>query len=51
MVNNKKGGFSIIEVVISLTFFSIIASSIYLMSSFIVSSTKIISEDYISEIF
>ena len=51
MVNNQKGGFSIIEVVVSLTFFSIIASSIYLMSSFIVSSNKIISEDYISEIF
>ena len=51
MVSNQKSGFSIIEVVVSLTFFSIISSSIYLMSSFMVSSNKIISEDYILEIF
>ncbi len=51
MINNQKNGFSIIEIIVSLTFFSIIASSIYLMSSFLVSSNKIISEDYISEIF
>ena len=51
MVKDHKEGFSIIEVIVSVTFFSIIASSIYLMSSFLVSSNKIITEEYISEIF
>ena len=47
----KHNGFTIIEVIVSVTFFSIIASSIYLMSSFLISSNKIITEDYISDIF
>jgi len=51
MNKNKHNGFTIIEVIVSVTFFSIIASSIYLMSSFLISSNKIITEEYISEIF
>ena len=51
MNKDKHNGFTIIEVIVSVTFFSIIASSIYLMSSFLISSNKIITEEYISEIF
>ena len=51
MNKDKHNGFTIIEVIVSVTFFSIIASSIYLMSSFLISSNKIITEDYISDIF
>ena len=51
MIRNQKDGFTIIEVIVSITFFSIIASSIYLMSSFLISSNKIVAEGYISEIF
>ena len=47
----KQNGFTIIEVIVSVTFFSIIASSIYLMSSFLIFSNKIIIEEHISEIF
>ena len=51
-MNNKiQNGFTIIEVIVSITFFSILASSIYLISSFLIASNKIVSEDYISELF
>ena len=51
MNKDKHNGFTIIEVIVSITFFSIIASSIYLMSSFLISSNKVVTEEYISEIF
>ena len=51
MNKDKYNGFTIIEVIVSVTFFSIIASSIYLMSSFLISSNKVVTEEYISEIF
>ena len=50
MLNRIFIGFSIIEVVVAVTIFSILSSSIYLMISYVLSSTKIITHDYLSEI-
>ena len=50
MNENYFKGFTIIELIVSLVFFTIISSSIYLMSSYLISSTKIISNEYLSEI-
>ena len=50
MFNKTLNGFSIIEVVVAVTIFSILSSSIYLMISYVLSSTNIIAHDYLSEI-
>ena len=50
MIKNYFKGFTILELIVSLVFFTIISSSIYLMSSYLISSTKIISNEYLSEI-
>ena len=50
MNENYFKGFTVIELIVSLVFFTIISSSIYLMSSYLISSTKIISNEYLSEI-
>ena len=49
-MNKKLKGFTVIEVIISLTFFTIISSSIYLMSSYLINSSRIISNEYLSEL-
>ena len=50
MIENYFKGFTVIELIVSLVFFTIISSSIYLMSSYLINSTKIISNEYLSEI-
>ena len=43
-------GFTLLEVLVSLTFIAIISSSIYLMASFLISSTESISKNYLSKL-
>ena len=40
-------GFTLLEVLVSLTFITLISSSIYLMASFLISSTESISNNYL----
>ena len=49
-MNKILKGFTVIEVIISLSFFTIISSSIYLMSSYLINSSRIISNEYLSEL-
>ena len=48
--NRILNGFSIIEVVVAVTIFSILSSSVYLMISYVLSSSNVITHDYLSEI-
>ena len=51
MIKEKKiKGFTFLEVIVSLTFFTIVSSSIYLMSSYLISSTEIIANNYLSKL-
>ena len=51
MIKGKKiKGFTFLEVIISLTFFTIVSSSIYLMSSYLISSTEFIANNYLSKL-
>ena len=50
MIKIKFRGFTLVEVIVSIAYFSIVASSIYLMSSYLVSSSKFITKDYASRI-
>ena len=40
-------GFTLLEVIISLTFITIVSSSLYLMASYLISSTEVISKNYL----
>ena len=48
-IKNLKG-FTLLEVLVSLTFITIISSSIYLMASFLISSTESISKNYLRKL-
>ena len=48
-IKNLKG-FTLLEVLVSLTFITIVSSSIYLMASYLISSTESISDNYLSKI-
>ena len=48
MIKIKLRGFTLVEVIVSIAYFSVVASSIYLMSSYLVSSSKFITKDYAS---
>ena len=51
MIKGKKiKGFTFLEVIVSLTFFTIVSSSIYLMSSYLISSTEFIANNYLSKL-
>ena len=50
MVKNKTEGFSIIEVAVSITLFTILAPSIYLMISYLIASSNSISNHYLDEL-
>ena len=43
-------GFTLLEVLVSLTFITLISSSIYLMASFLISSTESISNNYLRKL-
>ena len=43
-------GFTLLEVLISLTFITIISSSLYLMGSYLISSTEVISKNYLAKL-
>ena len=48
-IKNLKG-FTLLEVLVSLTFVTLISSSIYLMASFLISSTESISNNYLRKL-
>ena len=48
MIKNKTQGFSIIEVAVSITLFTILAPSIYLMISYLIASSN--STNYLDEL-
>ena len=48
-IENLKG-FTLLEVLVSLTFITIVSSSIYLMASYLISSTESISNNYLSKL-
>ena len=48
-IKNLKG-FTLLEVLVSLTFITIVSSSIYLMASYLISSTESISDNYLSKL-
>ena len=48
-IKNLKG-FTLLEVLVSLTFITIISSSIYLMASYLILSTENISNNYLSKL-
>ena len=48
-IKNLKG-FTLLEVLVSLTFITIVSSSIYLMASYLISSTESISNNYLSKL-
>ena len=48
-IKNLKG-FTLLEVFVSLTFITIVSSSIYLMASYLISSTESISNNYLSKL-
>ena len=48
-IKNLKG-FTLLEVLVSLTFITIVSSSIYLMTSYLISSTESISNNYLSKL-
>ena len=50
MINKNLKGFTLLEVLVSLTFITIISSSIYLMASFLISSTETISKNYLRKL-
>ncbi len=50
MIKNKTQGFSIIEVAVSITLFTILAPSIYLMISYLIASSNSISTNYLDEL-
>ena len=51
MIKGKKiKGFTFLEVIVSLTFFTIVSSSIYLMSSYLISSTEFIANNYLAKL-
>lgn len=51
MIKGKKiQGFTFLEVIVSLTFFTIVSSSIYLMSSYLISSTEFIANNYLAKL-
>ena len=50
MIKNKTQGFSIIEVAVSITLFTILAPSIYLMISYLIASSNSISNNYLDEL-
>ena len=43
-------GFTLLEVIISLTFITIVSSSLYLMASYLISSTEVISKNYLAKL-
>ena len=48
-IKNLKG-FTLLEVLVSLTFITIVSSSIYLMASYLISSTEVLSNNYLSKL-
>mgnify|MGYP001329268643 FL=1 len=43
-------GFTLLEVIISLTFITVVSSSLYLMASYLISSTEVISKNYLAKL-
>ena len=50
MKKNNLSGFSIIEVAVSITLFTILAPSIYMMISYLLASSNSISVNYLDEL-
>ena len=49
-IKNLKG-FTLLEVLVSLTYITIVSSSIYLMASYLISSTEVISNNYLRSLY